>query len=130
MLEGMSLSGDPCGLQGTGNGSEQGVQAHLRCLTAITTGTCQAKSLRSPVVDLKLLGLANFLIQPPPSLRAELAVGLLLELTGLSPGKHIGKTFKVTVQVPQGGRTGGVGRMMMGGRRSTGSSEGVITCSG
>lgn len=99
-------------------------------LTLITTRTCQAKSLHSPVVDLKPLGLANFLTQPPPNLRAELAVGLLLVLTGLSPSKHIRKTFKVTVQVPQGARTGCVGRMMTGGRRSTGSSEGVITCSG
>lgn len=67
------------------------------------------------MVDLKPLGLANFLTQPPPSpqlppsLGAELTVGLLLVLTGLTPGKHIGKTFKVTVQVPQGARKGTCG---------------------
>lgn len=84
------------------NGSEQRVQAHLRYLTLIMAGTCQ---VHSPEVDLKPLGLANFLTQPPPSLGAELAVGLLLVLTGLTPGKHFGKTFRVTVQVPQGART-------------------------
>lgn len=127
MLEGMSR--DPCGLQRILNGSEQS-SGSSQIPDADHHRTCWAKSLHSPVVDLKPLGLANFQTQPPPSLRAELAVGLLLVLTGLSPGKHIGKTFKVTVQVPQGARRGRVGRMMTGGRRSTGSSEGVITCSG